>query len=89
MNETETNTETKGAGQDSTNGDNSQTVSPIEQANEAIERLKTENDRTEANLKKAEEIAATKILEGEADAGEGSKEETPKEYAQKALRNEL
>ena len=48
----------------------------IETANAAAEKLKAENDRMEANIKKLEELKAFELLGGKS---EGAKQEVKKE----------
>jgi len=64
-------------------GDKQEESSPIEQANSAAERLKTENDRKEQLIKKEQELAAYNKLGGKSSGApqqEKPKEKTPDEY---------
>ena len=56
---------------------------------EIYDKIKAENDRTEVNLKRMEELAARNLLGGKSDAGlqPAVKEETPKEYSERILKN--
>ncbi len=63
-------------------------INSIDKANAAIDRMKEENDRTEALLERQEDLRASEILGGKSDAGQAPappKEETPKEYAAKVM----
>ena len=64
----------------------------VEDARTTVDKLKAENDRMEANIKTLQELKAVEILGGKSNAGEQpeeKKEETAKEYAEKATRGDL
>lgn len=66
-------------------------VNSIDRANEAIDRMKAENDRTEELVKRQEALKTDEILGGKSDAGkepEQPKEDTDAEYAAKVMRGE-
>ena len=63
-------------------------INSIDRANAAIDRMKEENDRTEALLERQESLRASDILGGKSDAGQAPvppKEETAEEYAAKVM----
>lgn len=65
---------------------------PLEKAEELLKTIKGENDRKEELLLREEKLRASQLLGGKASAGKvppDKKEDTPEEYAQKALRGEL
>ena len=65
--------------------------SMIQEAREQADRLKAENDRTEALVKRQEAAKVQRALGGTSEAGivpQPAKEETPQEYAQRVLRGE-
>lgn len=53
----------------------------LEGAHEAAERLKAENDRMEANIRKIEEIKAFETLSGQSDNPEPQKKDKAQELA--------
>lgn len=60
-------------------------INSIDKANEAIDRMQAENDRTEALVERQEALRASEILGGKADAGqapEPPKKLTDTEYAE-------
>jgi len=67
-----------------------QTSTPIIQgAHDAADRLKAENDRFEANLRRFEELKAYETLGGKSEGKsqeQKPKEETPAEYAERVMR---
>ena len=62
---------------------------PAQSLAEIYDKIKAENDRTEVNLKRMEELAARNLLGGKSDAclQPAVKEETPKEYSERILKN--
>ena len=75
-------------GNDPVETDNSPTL--VDKANAAVDRMKVENDRHEALVKRAEALRVEQTLGGTSTAGvPAKKEETPKEYADRVMRNEL
>ena len=62
-------------------------VSTLDQAKELADRMKAENDRYEALVKKQEQIAAVTMLGGKSDNAEQTQErkETPQEYKNRIL----
>ncbi len=77
--------------EDSGEGVQSKTISDLDRADSIAERQKRENDRREEILKREEALAARKAVGGITDAGQEStkKEDTPAEYAKKAMAGEL
>lgn len=64
----------------------------IEQAQQAANRIKEQNDRFEALIKRQEEARAKQLLGGQSDAGQQpapAKVETAKEYAERVLSNKI
>ena len=76
-------------------GDNSQeesTPSAIEVATKLHSQIKSENDRHEQLIIRQEKLAAQNMLGGKSNAGqkpEPKKEETPEEYAKRAIAGDL
>jgi len=66
-------------------------VTPVERVTENYEALKAANDKVEAELLRGEELKAKIALGGKSSAGQEApvKEETPKEYADKVMKNEV
>jgi len=67
-------------------------INSIDKANDAIDRMKTENDRTEELLERQEALRASEILGGKSDAGqqpEPPKEETAEEYAARVMAGDI
>ena len=66
-------------------------VTPVEKVTENYEALKAANDKVEAELLRGEELKAKIALGGKSSAGQEApvKEETPKEYADKVMKNEV
>ena len=64
-------------------------INSIDKANAAIDRMKEENDRTEALLERQESLRASEILGGKADAGQqqapAKKELSDTDYANSML----
>ena len=63
---------------------------PLPNLTELYDKIKQENDRTEALLKRNEELVARKLLGGQTDAGVQPvepKEETPEEYKKRIMGN--
>jgi|TARA_R100000093_G_C1938195_1_gene71115 hypothetical protein len=63
-------------------------TNPVAKAKAVIEELRQENTRREEILKREEEITARNMLSGQSSAGQvpaQTKEETPKEYAQRIM----
>ena len=67
-------------------------ASLIDNANVAVDRMKEQNDRREALINREEALMVQRKLGGKADAGsapvEKKKEETPKEYMERIMKNE-
>ena len=61
----------------------------IEKTNKAAERLENANKRLEENIAKHESLAVERELAGKADAGEGNKKESNKDYAEKVMANDI
>ena len=63
------------------------TNSPLVTAQNTVEEMKKQNSRMEANLKRQEKLVAEQMLQGRAGAGQppAEKEETPQEYAKRAV----
>ena len=79
-------------GTDTPKGDDTQTGSLIDRADASAKRLKAENDRKEELLKREEEIVARRRLGGETEGAPQEavkKEETPAEYKDRVMRNEI
>lgn len=83
--------ESEGTNENSNNGKTSEKPSMVDEAEKAAGLMKIENDRKEELLKREEELQAKKILGGKSEAGsvEEKKEETPKEYKDKVMANDL
>ena len=67
-------------------------LSPNERAEANITAMKAENDRMEKNILAQQEMRATDMLGGTADAGQApikKAEETPEDYAKRALSGEM
>ncbi len=65
-------------------------MSKIDRANEAAERLERANKKHEALLDRQEEMQVEKTLGGKAEAGDTQKkEDDPEEYARKVMANEI
>jgi len=67
------------------------TLSLVERAERTAERIESGNKKTEELLKNLGELETKRVLAGKADAGttqEKPKEETPKEYKDRIMRNE-
>ena len=67
-------------------------VKVLDRAEEAAERLEEANKRYEELIRKEEELKAERLLSGKSEAGKPPvepKEETPQEYAQRILKNEI
>ena len=65
---------------------------PLQKAEELLKTIKSGNDRKEELLMREERLKANEMLSGQASAGKvpkKEKEETPEEYAQRALKGEL
>lgn len=62
---------------------------PMEKAKELLKSIKEQNDRKEKLLLREEELRAHEMLGGRSRAGKEQKEESPEEYARKALAGEL
>lgn len=62
--------------------------SPISEASFILEELKKQNEIFQKNLQRQEEITAKQMLSGRSSSQleEQPKEDTPKEYAQKAIK---
>ncbi len=62
-----------------------ETESAIKKAEKLRDELKAENDRKEQLINREEELKASNVLDGKAEAGseEKKKEETPAEYRQR------
>lgn len=59
---------------------------------ETVEQLAKENERMERNIREATELQAKALISGRSNLppeAQPPKEDTPKEYAQKALRGEF
>ncbi len=70
----------------------SKPLSPNERAEANIAAMKAENDRMEKNILAQQEMRAADMLGGTADAGQApapKTEETPEQYAQRAISGEL
>lgn len=61
----------------------------IDAANVAADRMKEQNDRHEALLKRQESLMVEKTLGGKASVSIEKQEETPEDYAKKVLSNDL
>lgn len=67
------------------------TISDLDRADQIVQMQKRENDRREELLKREENLQARKAVGGQTDAGiqpEKPKEETPKEYKDRIMKNE-
>ena len=64
------------------------TQSPIEEANKAAERMEKANAETKKLLDRQEKIIAEQTLRGKATGGAPKVEETPKQYADRVMKNE-
>jgi len=75
----------------SNEGDDSQTLSELDRADQIAERQTRENDRREAILQREENLAARKAVGGVTEAGttqEKPKEESPQDYAKRIMANQ-
>lgn len=63
----------------------------VDEANAAAERLEKANERKAELIRQEEELAAKKALGGQSEAGQPQKpkEETPKEYADRIMKNNV
>ena len=80
--------------EEETNKDKEQAekLSPVEQATAAAERLEKANKEMKELLDKQEQLKAKEILAGNTNAGqteEKKKEDSPEEYANKVMANDL
>jgi hypothetical protein len=68
-----------------------QEQTPVEKVTKNYENLKAANDKVEEELLRAEELKAKIALGGKSMAGQTQEtpEETPKEYADKIMKNEV
>ena len=76
--------------EDSGDGDKPKSTAPIDDANEAAERLEQANKKKETLLDREEALMVQARLSGRAEAGQPSekKEETAEEYTKKVLAGE-
>ena len=92
INEKETKTESTTTGTED-DGDQLQTASPIEAANQAAERLEEANKVKEQLLVAEEKLQINRTLGGKADAGqepvEKKEEESDLDYAKRALSGKM
>ena len=81
----------KDTGSNNQEGNISKALDPIDRAYEAAKRLEEQNKRYEENIRRMQDLTAKQILGGQTSAGkpEEKKEDDPRDYARKALKNEL
>ncbi len=77
---------------ENTNDGVSPNESPVDKARAVVEELKAENTRREALIAREEQLAASRMLGGESEAGQGAvepKEDSPEEYVAKVMNGEI
>lgn len=63
-------------------------ISSIEEAKEVVKSLKAQNEEMKANLRRAEDLEAVRMVSGQSSAGHTpppTKEETPLEYKERIM----
>jgi len=63
-------------------------ISSIEEAKEVVKSLREQNEQMKANLLRAEELEAVRMVSGKSAAGQSppeAKEETPQEYKERIM----
>jgi len=67
-------------------------ASKVDEAKELLKKIEQANKETKAWVERAEALKAEAVISGESEAGkpaEKPKEESPEEYAEKVMRNEV